>query len=197
MKSGLHSGDFAAPARLTAEELIEHNVETILELDAATRARRTRAQRLADKVASFCGSVAFLWTHSLWFGVWVIVNTLPALKPLRFDPFPYFFLTFIVAVEAIFLVSFILISQKREGAMAERRNHLLLQVSLLNEQENTKSLQMLQQILAILKAEPHEDAEMSALSDATDPERIVRQIEEVSERVEAAEAAQTEALKSS
>ena len=51
-----------------------------------------------------------------------------------------------VSLEAIFLSTFILISQNQDTRISERRNHLDLQINLLSEQENTKMLMMLQAI---------------------------------------------------
>lgn len=165
----------------TVEELTQRNIETIVELDAATRANRTSGERLADNISSFCGSVAFVWTHIFWFSAWILINTLPPLKPWRFDVFPFFFLSFIVGLEAIFLVSFILISQKRDEQLAERRNHLLLQIALLTEQENTKMLQMLRQMAEHSGANVGGDPEIRVFEAATRPDEIVAQIEQITE----------------
>jgi uncharacterized membrane protein len=63
----------------------------------------------------------------------------------HFDPFPFTFLTLIVSLEAIFLSTFILISQNYETRLSERRNQLDLQINLLSEQE-TKMLRILERI---------------------------------------------------
>ena len=79
----------------------------------------------------------------MWFGSWIIFNDFTS---LAFDPFPYTFLTLVVSLEAIFLSTFILISQNHDTQLSERRNHLDLQINLLAEQENTKMLELLQAI---------------------------------------------------
>lgn len=78
------------------------------------------------------------------FGIWVVINALPGVS--HFDPFPFTFLTLVVSLEAIFLSSFILISQNLETRVSERRNNLDLQINLLTEQENTKMLKLLERI---------------------------------------------------
>jgi len=65
-----------------------------------------RSIRLSARVADFAGSAKFLFTHAAWFAGWVALNRFSA-HPL--DPYP--FLTFLVSLEAIFLSSFVLISQ--------------------------------------------------------------------------------------
>ncbi|MEP6468268.1 MAG: DUF1003 domain-containing protein [Chloroflexota bacterium] len=79
--------------------------------------------RLADWITSFAGSMRFVALHVVWFGAWVLVNQFaPA-----FDPFPFGLLTMIVSLEAIFLSTFILISQNRvedrQQAVAEHHYH--------------------------------------------------------------------------
>ncbi len=69
------------------------------------------ADKLADMITQFVGSWAFIILHSLWFGVWIISGI---------EPFPYGLLTMIVSLEAIFLSTFIMISQNRQ---TERDRH--------------------------------------------------------------------------
>lgn len=72
--------------------------------------------RLADFITNFSGSMNFVYFHVLWFGVWIIINVgllSFILKP--FDPFPFGLLTMIVSLEAIFLATFIMITQNRQA----------------------------------------------------------------------------------
>lgn len=164
------------PARASSvEELTEQNVQTIVQLEEAARRGRSPADKVADAVARFCGSVTFLWTHVAIFGVWITVNIWPLSS--HFDPFPFTFLTLVVSLEAIFLSTFILISQNQETRLAERRNHLDLQINLLSEQENTKMLKMLEAIAGAVGAKPETDAETTVLKQATNPENLVQQID--------------------
>ena len=77
--------------------------------------------------------------HVVWFAGWILANGLPGIK--HFDPFPFTFLTLVVSLEAIFLSTFILISQNHETLLSERRNQLDLQINLLREQENTENVE--------------------------------------------------------
>jgi uncharacterized membrane protein len=124
----------------TVEELTAQNVKSIANLERAAQVQLSSA----DRITRFCGSMAFVWVHVLWFSVWIIANTVMPIKPL--DPYPFSFLTLVVSLEAIFLSTFILISENRQARIDERRNHLDLQINLLAEQENTKTLQLLEQI---------------------------------------------------
>ena len=175
-RSNHFSSDYHTPR--TVEDVTERNVQAILQLEEAAKANRSNADRIADLIAAFCGSITFVWVHVIWFGAWVFVNTLPGIKP--FDPFPFTFLTLMVSLEAIFLSTFILISQNHETRLSERRNHLDLQINLLTEQENTKMLRMLERIAEKVGAITDDDPSLQVLDQATNPEKLVEQIEQAS-----------------
>ena len=161
---------------VSVEELTKRNVETVLQLEEAAREQRTRADRVAEVIAGFCGSMTFVWVHVVWFGGWIGFNLLPAVKHI--DPFPFTFLTLVVSLEAIFLSTFILISQNHDSQVSEKRNHLDLQINLLSEQENTKMLSLLHQIAVKLGTDISQDPHIEVLEQATRPESLVEQIEE-------------------
>ena len=167
----------------TVEDITERNVQTIAKLEEAAKANRSRSNRLADRVAGFCGSMTFVWVHVVWFGAWVILNSLHGLK--HFDPYPFTFLTLVVSLEAIFLSTFILISQNHETQLSERRNNLDLQINLLTEQENTKLLRMLESIAEKVGAQTDKDPSLHVLDQATHPEKLVEQIEKAAEHTNA------------
>ena len=119
-------------------DLTRRNVEVIRKLEEAAKDERSRSDLVAEVIANFCGSMTFVWVHILWFGFWIPINAMPGIRHI--DPFPFTFLTLVVSLEAIFLSTFILISQNHDSKISERRNHLDLQINLLSEQENTKMI---------------------------------------------------------
>lgn len=147
-------------------------------MEHAAQTKRTPTDRVVDAITGFCGRITFVWVHIVWFTFWISDNMLPHHR--HFDPFPFNFLTLAVSLEAIFLSTFILISQNRQSRLAERRNHLDLQVNLLSEQENTKILTMLEAIQKYLGV-PDGNPEISILAEATQPDRLIEQIEQVIE----------------
>lgn len=175
-ESNRPSSDYHTPR--TVEDVTERNVQTILQLEEAAKANRSDAEHIADIIAHFCGSVTFVWVHVVWFAGWILANNLPGLRP--FDPFPFTFLTLVVSLEAIFLSTFILISQNHETRLSERRNQLDLQINLLTEQENTKMLRMLERIAEKVGARTDDDPTLQVLDQATSPETLVKQIEQAS-----------------
>ncbi|MES3002124.1 MAG: DUF1003 domain-containing protein [Pseudomonadota bacterium] len=160
----------------SGEDVTRQNVEAMRKLEEAAMARRTTADRVASAIARFCGSMTFVVLHVVFFTVWIGYNALPWFHP--FDPYPFTFLTLVVSLEAIFLSTFILISQNYDMRIADRRNQLDLQINLLSEQENTKMLQMLDQIAKKVGVHVKNDPEVRALEEATRPEALVEQIEE-------------------
>ena len=128
---------------------------------------RTLATKLADTIAAFCGSWLFVILHALWFGAWIV---------FRVEEFPFGLLTMIVSLEAIFLSTIIMISQNRQNKVAERRNHLDLQINLLAEQESTEALRLLRKI-ALKQGIQIGDIDESALEEETKPDKIISEIE--------------------
>src|SRR5215475_13288858 len=161
--------------------LTQRNIELIAQLEATAAAKRSPADYIADAITQFCGSMAFVYVHVVWFGGWILWHFLPGVpQAIRFDPYPFQFLTFVVSLEAIFLSTFILISQNRQNHITELRNHLDLQINLLSEQENSKVLPMLETLLRF-HGLVQPDPEVAPLAEATHPDMLVQQIEQTLE----------------
>lgn len=109
--------------------------------------RDRRAQslelRIADRITAFAGSMRFVYIHVAWFAIWI---------GFGLEDYPFGFLTMIVSLEAIFLSTFVLISQNRAD---ERRQALadseweLVQVE---ERQNEELLDLSRQILELTRA---------------------------------------------
>ena len=93
-----------------------------------------RAQdRAADQVTAFAGSLKFVYLHSVWFGIWIAINIGLFGAALKFDKFPFGLLTMIVSLEAIFLSTFVMVSQNRQAARADIRSELDFETNLRSE----------------------------------------------------------------
>jgi len=90
--------------------------------------------RISDWLAWFSGSMPFLISHSVWFIVWISLNTI-ILGDRAFDPFPFGLLTMIVSLEAIFLACFVLISQNRQAQKDKVRADIEYEVNIKAELE--------------------------------------------------------------
>ena len=109
--------------------------------------------KIADKLTEFAGTMGFAYFHVLWFTFWIFANAGFFGKSGVFDPFPYGLLTMIVSLEAIFLATFIMISQNISNLRSELRAENDYQVNLKTEKE-------VAEIMALLK-EMRDEAEAS------------------------------------
>jgi uncharacterized membrane protein len=149
--------------------IIEQNIQTILELRTRALEARSAQERISD------GIMSFLYLHTIWFGVWIIVNLSPTgFKP--FDPYPFGLLTMIVSLEAIFLAAFVLISQNRTAAEADHRADLDLQINLLTEHEITRVLRLLDAIGRKLEVDVT-DSELAQLELDVAPQAILHEMD--------------------
>jgi uncharacterized membrane protein len=157
---------------------IRRNIESITQLEQAFEQQRTTVDVISDVVTRFTGSIRFILAHAVVFTAWILLNTLVLPESDRFDPYPFGFLGLVVSLEAIFLSTFVLMSQNRQNRMADQWAHVDLQVSLLAEQETTKMLQMLQRIYDYLglEKEARHDRELKELAEATQVERLVEEL---------------------
>jgi len=157
-------------------KVLERNIHTLAYLRLQASRARGLQERLADTITTFSGRMVFVYVHIIWFGLWILLNT-GRLGIPPFDPFPYGLLTMIVSLEAIFLSTFVLISQNRLSEEAEGRANLSLQIGMLTEHETTRILQMLDAIQDKLGIENHEDSELADLEMETKPEDVLAEIE--------------------
>jgi uncharacterized membrane protein len=156
-------------------KVIERNIRTIIHLRTKAARERSLQNRIADAITSFSGRMIFAYVHIVWFGVWILLNT-GRFGVHPFDPFPYGLLTMVVSLEAIFLATFVLISQNRLGEETERRADLDLHIGLLTEHELTRVLQMLDAIQDKLGIVDHENSELADLEMETKPEDVLAEI---------------------
>jgi uncharacterized membrane protein len=173
----------AAPGGGTAlSATIERYIRTIINLRLKAARERTLQDRIADRVTAFSGRMLFVYVHIAWFAIWLLLNT-GRLGIRPFDPFPYGLLTMIVSLEAIFLSTFVLISQNRMSEQAEHRADLDLHIDLLAEYELTRVLQMLDTIQGKMGIENDQDLELTELESETKPEEVLAEIERLQRRV--------------
>jgi len=162
--------------RVLLADVIDRNITTLLHLREETARRRPLQAYLADSITWFSGKMMFVYLHVIWFGAWIVVNAglVPSLRP--FDAYPYGLLTMIVSLEAIFLSTFVLISQNRLSEEADRRADLDLHIGLLTEHEVTRALQMLDAVHRKLGIEVAGDSELAQLEMETRPEDVLAEI---------------------
>jgi uncharacterized membrane protein len=156
-------------------DIVERNIGTILSM----RLKQDRSRRLQDKIADsitdFSGSMAFVYMHAALFALWILWNVgMIGLKP--FDPYPFNFLTMTVSLEAIFLSTFVLVSQNRMGAAQDKRADLDLQINLLAEHEITKLLILNEAIAKKIGVDMEGYGDLTDLEQEVTPEVVLKEI---------------------
>lgn len=162
------------PGPATAK-VVERNINALLERRQQQQQNRSVQDKVVNSITGFAGSTASVYIHLLIFGSWVIWNLgWFHLKP--FDP-SFIILATFAAVEAIFLTSFVLISQNQLTTEEQKRAELDLQVSLLTEHEVTRILKMLTAIAKKMGMDEIIDEEIIELSRDTNPEKVMDSME--------------------
>ena len=96
---------------------------------------RKAESRVSDRITAFAGTMRFVYIHSVWFGLWIAINLGLLGAALIFDEYPFGLLTLIVSLEAIFLSTFVMISQNRQAKSAEIRSDLDYKTNVMAERE--------------------------------------------------------------
>ena len=166
------------PSSYTQGHVQEH-IDLIARHEQEFLAKRTRTERLGDRIASFIGSLTYVGLHVIVCVVWILWNTMPFVSLSHFDPAPFSLLDLVLAFEAILVASFILMRQSRMSRRSEERDQLMLQVLLLSEREITAVLGMERRIAEhIGLKEIAQDQEISALSQQTSIDEVAQIIQE-------------------
>jgi uncharacterized membrane protein len=157
------------------DELVTRNIRALVERRRTQERTMPLQDRLADAITGFTGSMRFVFLHLTIFGLWILIN-LGWLPLPRFDP-SFVILAMVASVEAIFLSTFVLISQNRTSALADKRAELDLQVSLLAEHEITRLLTLVIAVAAKLGIDAAHDPTLTELAQNIAPESVMEQIE--------------------
>jgi uncharacterized membrane protein len=112
-------------------------------LEHAKQRAESAQNRVADRITAFAGSMRFVYLHILWFGAWI---------GLGVEGYPYGLLTMIVSLEAIFLSTFVMISQNRADAKRQVVADLQWQTVREEDKQNQELLNLSNQILELTKA---------------------------------------------
>jgi uncharacterized membrane protein len=174
MKKPLAPRPEAAPGLTPA---LERNINALVERRRREQSGASIQQKTADSVTSFTGSMLFVYLHLLVFGFWIAANVgwVPGIAPWDES---FVVLAMIASVEAIFLSTFVLISQNRMAAEADRRAELDLQINLLTEHEITKVVVLLNEMAPRMGIDPQQNGEFQEAASDIAPERVLDKIEE-------------------
>ncbi|HWQ90401.1 MAG TPA: DUF1003 domain-containing protein [Clostridia bacterium] len=157
--------------------IVDRNIQALLKRHKIEEEKRSLSERVADRITRFTGSMRFVVLHAIAYGLWLVINFgwIPGVP--RFDP-TFVILAMVASVEAIFLSTFVLITQNRMAALADRRSDLDLQMSLLSEHEITRLITLLKAVADRLDVEESRDPELNELAKDVRPEKVLDRIEE-------------------
>jgi len=164
------------PSKPRAPASVSQNIEKIIQVENEALQPRCRREAITEAIGDFVGTISFVVLQCLAFAGWMILNSgaLPQVAP--FDPFPYPLLSLITSLEAVLLTAFVLIKQNRMGVIADRRDHLDLQVNLLTEKQATQIIQMLDRLSTRLGVNQHHDADSRELGRHVAVEHLVEEL---------------------
>src|SRR5918999_4162058 len=149
----------------------ERNIRALLARRRQEEQQANWQDRLADRITAFTGSLWFVYCHLAIYGLWILAN-LPGVPLPHFDP-TYVILAMAASVEAIFLSTFILITQNRMTAQAAKRADLDLQVSLLAEHEITRLITLVTAMAKRMGIDAAQDPELAERPRGVAPEQVV------------------------
>jgi uncharacterized membrane protein len=155
--------------------VLERNIHALEARRAREQRNASRETQLAELVTRFTGSMPFVYVHLVIVAGWVAINLGLAPGVPRFDP-TFVILATVASVEAIFLSTFVLISQNRAAEAAAARADLDLQISLLAEHEVTRLLTLVKAIGAKLDVGEVSDPELNELERDVAPETVLDEL---------------------
>src|SRR4051794_21963012 len=156
---------------------LERNIQALVDRRRREERDASAQQKVADAITRFTGSLTFVYLHLAVFGFWIVANLHLVPGVPAWDE-SFVVLAMIASVEAIFLSTFVLISQNRMATEADKRADLDLQISLLTEHELTQVVTLLNQMASRMGIEPEAKPELREASKDIAPERVLDKIED-------------------
>lgn len=164
-------------ARPKDSNLAARNVAEIARLEERESKSLPLSDRISLAITRSVGTLGATVAHAAVFLGWCLWNVL-APTDLRFDPYPFGFLTMCVSMEGVLLATLVLVSQNRMSEQSDQRDRLNLQVDLLAEQEMTMVLRMLSRIGDKLGIRP-DDSEQQATQQLMEETNVFELMEEL------------------
>jgi uncharacterized membrane protein len=157
------------------ERVLDRNIETLLARRREEERRQPTQGKIAERIGRFAGSMTFVWIHAVIVALWVGVNAGLVPGP-RFDA-DFVKLATAASVEAIFLTTFVLVTQNRMQAAADRRGDLDLQISLLAEHELTRLIRLVDAMARKLGVQEERGPELGDIQRDVEPQDVLDRLE--------------------
>jgi uncharacterized membrane protein len=159
--------------------VLARNIQALQSRRLQEEAQASREAQVAGAITRLTGSMIFVYIHLALFGFWILANLGWISGLPKWDP-SFIILGMTASVEAIFLSTFVLISQNRMAAAADKRADLDLQISLLAEHEITKLVTLVSSIAHQLGVKTEIDAELDEIEEDVSAEAVLDEIEATS-----------------
>ncbi len=159
---------------------IDHNIESMVEVQRKERESTGPAQRLVEKLSLFIARPAYLMGLVLFVIGWIAVNLVRPFDLAPFDPAPFAILEALLTLSALVTATIVLIAQTRQAKLEQQHRHLDLQVGLLTEQKVTKLIHLVEELRRDMPmVRDREDRQADVLQESADAAAVISAIEEV------------------
>ena len=155
---------------------LRRNIQALEDRRRQEAAAAPMEARIAEVITRFTGSMLFVYVHLALYGIWIVANLGVVPGVPKFDP-SFVVLAMVASVEAIFLSTFVLISQNRMAAAADKRADLDLHISLLTEHELTKLVELVTALAEKAEVRANADPEIEEIKKDVAPEAVLDEIE--------------------
>lgn len=174
------SHDAERNAKQSLSEHIDHNIESMAEVQRRERSATGPSQRLVEKLSLFIARPAYLFGLILFVIGWVAANLTRPYGVEPFDPAPFEMLDGLLTFCALVTTTIVLIAQNRQAKLEQQHRHLDLQVGLLTEQKVTKLIHLVEELRHDMPmVKDREDRQATVLQEPADAAAVISAIEEV------------------
>ena len=162
-----------------APDPINENIDAVVAIHALAEGQVNMHQRTVESLSAWLGQPQFFYGILVGVGLWAAANlAAPLLRLPRLDEPPFFWMQGAVGLGALLMTTVVLITQNRQGILAERREQLDLQMSLLTEQRTAKIIELLEELRRDLPSVRNRmDLEAEALTKTVDPHEVLATFE--------------------
>jgi uncharacterized membrane protein len=170
------SPTYPPPPPDSLSPVLERNIRALQLRRQREEQEASAEERVAEAITRFTGSMRFVYLHLAAYGFWIVANCgwIPGVP--AWDP-SFVILAMVASVEAIFLSTFVLISQNRMAGAADKRADLDLQVSLLAEHEITRLVTLVSGIADRMGVHTKADADLEEITRDVAPETVLDHLE--------------------
>lgn len=170
---------------------IHENIDAVVAMHAASERMVDTHQRTVESLTAWLGRPQFFYGILVGVSVWMLANSLvPALGLRRIDDPPFFWMQGMLGLMGLLMTTVVLITQNRQGKLAERREQLELQMSLLSEQRTAKIIALLEELRRDMPTVHNRtDHEADALTRTVDPHEVLAVLEAKLDEIQETDAA--------